>query len=115
MKDKAFDAAIDSACKNLSSAACQGMRQDLALMAKSYDEQMDGHYIGTMRSVYGDGAKQVDELMWKYATADAQAQRATNIDRIASNWGLVKKQLQPCMTAWQLYTQQPPLVVLFMG
>ncbi|RDT48072.1 hypothetical protein DXF93_29160, partial [Escherichia coli] len=90
-KDKAFDAAMDSACKNLSSSACQGMRQELAAMGKSYDEKLDGQYIGTMRSVYGDGAKQVDELMWKYATADAQAQRATNIDRIASNWGVSKE------------------------
>ena len=87
-KDKAFDAALDSACKGLSSAACQGMRQELAAMAKSYDEQLDGQYIGTMRNVYRDGAEQVDGLMWQYAGADAKAARDANIQRIASNWGV---------------------------
>ncbi|WP_324292998.1 DUF6862 domain-containing protein [Pectobacterium brasiliense] len=77
-----FNAAIDAACKNLSSAACQGMWQELSAMAKSYDEQMDGQYIGTMRSVYGDGAKQVDGLMWQYATADMKAQREADIVRL---------------------------------
>ena len=90
-KDKAFDTAIDSACKNLSSAACQGMRQELAAMAKSYDEKLDDHYIGTMRSVYGDGAKQVDSLIWKYATADAEAQRGADVTRLAENWGISKE------------------------
>lgn len=36
-KDKAFDAAIDATCQNLSSAQCSGMRQELAAMGKSYD------------------------------------------------------------------------------
>ncbi|MEQ9850122.1 hemagglutinin repeat-containing protein [Pectobacterium brasiliense] len=81
-KDELFNAAIDAACQNLSSAACQGMRQELSAMAKSYDEQMDGQYIGTMRSVYGDGAKQVDGLMWQYATADMKAQREADIVRL---------------------------------
>ncbi|POE30654.1 VENN motif pre-toxin domain-containing protein, partial [Pectobacterium odoriferum] len=87
-KDGAFDAAIDAACKNLSSAACQGMRQELAAMAKSYDEQLDGQYIGTMASIYKEGKGQVDGLMWQYATADAQAQKTKNIQTIASNWGV---------------------------
>ena len=87
-KDKAFDVALASACQGLSSAACQGMRQDLAEMAKSYDEQLDGQYIGTMASVYKDGAGDVDRLMWQYATADAQAQKAKDIQTIASNWGV---------------------------
>ncbi|MFW5407391.1 VENN motif pre-toxin domain-containing protein [Pectobacterium brasiliense] len=34
-KDELFNAAIDAACKNLSSAACQGMWQELSAMAKS--------------------------------------------------------------------------------
>ena len=51
-KDKAFDAKLNAACQGLSSAACQGMRQELAAMAKSYDEQLDGQYIGNMGSVY---------------------------------------------------------------
>ena len=55
-KDKAFDAALDKACQGLSSSACQGMRQELAVMGKSYDEQMDGQYVGTMGSVYKEGA-----------------------------------------------------------
>ncbi|MEM6162705.1 VENN motif pre-toxin domain-containing protein, partial [Erwinia sp. P6884] len=90
-KDKAFDAALDSACKNLSSTACQGMRQELSAMAKSYDEQMDGQYVGTMRSVYADGAKQVDGQMWQYASADAKAQREADIGRIAENWDVSKE------------------------
>ncbi|HDL8541647.1 TPA: VENN motif pre-toxin domain-containing protein [Yersinia enterocolitica] len=87
-KDKAFDAAIDAACKNLSSKQCSGMRQELAAMGKSYDEQMDGQYIGTMASVYKEGANKIDGLMWQYATADAQAQKAKDIQTIASNWGV---------------------------
>ncbi|WP_261442163.1 VENN motif pre-toxin domain-containing protein [Serratia grimesii] len=87
-KDKAFDAAIDDACKSLSSAQCSGLRQELAAMGKSYDEQMDGQYIGTMASVYKEGADKVDGLMWQYATADAQAQKAKDIQTIASNWGV---------------------------
>ncbi|EMS7105120.1 VENN motif pre-toxin domain-containing protein [Yersinia enterocolitica] len=87
-KDKAFDAAIDAACKNLSSEQCSGMRQELAAMGKSYDEQMDGQYIGTMASVYKEGANKIDGLMWQYATADAQAQKAKDIQTIASNWGV---------------------------
>ncbi len=59
-KDKAFDMAMDKTCQGLSSAACQGMRQELAAMGKSYDAQMDGQYIGTMASVYKEGA---DKLM----------------------------------------------------
>ncbi len=84
-KDKAFDAALDSACKGLSSEACRGMRQELAAMGKSYDAQMDGQYIGTMASVCKDGADKVDGLMWQYATADAQAQKAKDIQTIATN------------------------------
>ncbi|EKN6149278.1 hypothetical protein DVQ07_19840, partial [Yersinia enterocolitica] len=87
-KDKAFDAAIDAACKHLSSAQCRGMRQELAAMGKSYDEQMDGQYIGTMASVYKEGADKVDDLLWQYATADAQAQKAKDIQTIATNWGV---------------------------
>ncbi|NTY88836.1 hypothetical protein FCH33_18855 [Serratia fonticola] len=87
-KDKAFDAAIDDACKSLSSAQCSGLRQELTAMGKSYDEQMDGQYIGTMASVYKEGADKVDGLMWQYATADAQAQKAKDIQTIASNWGV---------------------------
>nr|WP_222422327.1 VENN motif pre-toxin domain-containing protein [Yersinia mollaretii] len=87
-KDKAFDAALDSACKGLSSAACQGMRQELAAMGKSYDALLDGQYIGTMASVYQEGADKVDGLLWQYATADAQAQKAKNIQTIATNWGV---------------------------
>jgi len=87
-KDKAFDAAIDDACKSLSSAQCSGLRQELTAMGKSYDEQMDGQYIGTMASVYKEGADKVDGLMWQYATAEAQAQKAKDIQTIASNWGV---------------------------
>ncbi|WP_308420891.1 VENN motif pre-toxin domain-containing protein, partial [Hafnia psychrotolerans] len=87
-KDKAFDAAIDAACKNLSSADCRGMRQELAAMGKSYDAQLDGQYIGTMASVYKEGADKVDSLLWQYATADAQAQKAKDIQTIATNWGV---------------------------
>ncbi|HFI1931346.1 TPA: VENN motif pre-toxin domain-containing protein [Yersinia enterocolitica] len=81
-KDKAFDAAIDAACKNLSSEQCSGMRQEFAAMGKSYDEQMDGQYIGTMASIYKEGADKIDGLMWQYATADAQAQKAKDIQTI---------------------------------
>jgi len=87
-KDKAFDATINAACQHLSSVQCRGMRQELAAMGKSYDEQMDGQYIGTMASVYKEGADKVDSLMWQYATADAQAQKAKDIQTIASNWGV---------------------------
>ncbi|WNK46192.1 hemagglutinin repeat-containing protein [Pantoea agglomerans] len=97
-KDKAFDAALDSACKGLSSAACQGMRQELAAMSKSYDQQLDGQYIGTMGSVYKEGKGQVDALMWQYASADAKAEREANVNRIAENWGVSKE------TADGLYT-----------
>ncbi|WP_437342018.1 polymorphic toxin type 50 domain-containing protein [Ewingella docleensis] len=83
-KDKAFDAAIDAACKNLSSEDCRGMRQELAAMGKSYDAQLDGQYIGTMASVYKEGADQVDGLLWKYATADAQAEKERNIQILVS-------------------------------
>ncbi len=83
-KDNAFDAA----CKNLSSAQCNGMRQELNSMGKSYDAQMDGQHIGTMASVYKDGADKVDGLIWQYATAGAQAQKAKDIQTIASNWGV---------------------------
>lgn len=58
-KDKAFDVALDNACLRLSSSACQGMRQELAAMGKSYDEQMDGQYVGTMGSVYKEGADKI--------------------------------------------------------
>ncbi|QDY43942.1 DUF6862 domain-containing protein [Candidatus Pantoea soli] len=51
-KSDAFDVALDSACKNLSSSACKGMRQELAAMGRSYDEKLDDQYIGTMGSVY---------------------------------------------------------------
>ncbi|MCB5321719.1 hypothetical protein LH412_06705 [Yersinia intermedia] len=64
------------------------MRQELAAMGKSYDEQMNGQYIGTMASVYKEGAEKVDGLMWQYATADTQAQKAKDIQTIASNWGV---------------------------
>lgn len=97
-KDKAFDAALDSACKGLSSAACQGMRQELAAMSKSYDQQLDGQYIGTMGSVYKEGKGHVDALMWQYASADAKAEREANVNRIAENWGVSKE------TADGLYT-----------
>ncbi len=90
-KDKAFDAAMDSACKNLSSAACQGMRQELAAMGRSYDEKLDGQYVGNMGSVYKEGKGQVDALMWQYASADAKAERDANINRIAENWGVSKE------------------------
>ncbi|MFK8260761.1 DUF6862 domain-containing protein, partial [Erwinia sp. AnSW2-5] len=90
-KDKAFNAAIDAACKKLSSAQCQGMRQELAAMSKSYDEQLDGQYIGNMGSVYKEGKGQVDALMWQYATTDAKTEREVNINRIAENWGVSKE------------------------
>lgn len=90
-KDKAFDDKLNAACQELSSAGCKGMRQELAAMAKSYDGHLSGQYAGTMRSVYKDGAKQVDALMWQYASADAKAQREADINRIAGNWGVSKK------------------------
>ncbi|WP_345828016.1 hemagglutinin repeat-containing protein [Erwinia sp. HDF1-3R] len=97
-KDKAFDAKLNAACQGLSSAACQGMRQELAAMAKSYDEQLDGQYVGNMGSVYKEGKGQVDALMWQYASADAKAEREANVNRIAANWGVSKE------TADNLYT-----------
>ncbi len=97
-KDKAFDAALKSACQGLSSVACQGIRQELAAMGKSYDEQMDGQYIGTMASVYQEGAGKVDSLIWQYATEDVKAQKAKDIQTIASNWGVSVE------TASTLYT-----------
>ncbi|PXW43874.1 filamentous hemagglutinin [Erwinia sp. AG740] len=98
-KSDAFDTAIDAACKNLTSAQCQGMRQQLAAMGKSYDEQLDGQYIGTMRSVYKDGAKEVDDLMWQYATADAKAEREANVNRLAENWDISKEAADTLYTA----------------
>lgn len=83
-KDKAFDIAIDAACQNLSSDQCKGLRQDLAAMANSYDELLDGEDIGKIRSVYMDGAEQVDDLMWQYATADAKAKRDADIKLLAT-------------------------------
>lgn len=53
-------------------------------MAGSYDELLDGEYIGKMRSVYKDGAKQVDDLLWQYATADAITQRDASIQLLAT-------------------------------
>ncbi|MFZ4835193.1 glycohydrolase toxin TNT-related protein [Rouxiella sp. Mn2063] len=97
-KSRAFDVALGAACQNLSSAACNGMRQELASMAKSYEKQLDGQYIGNMRSVYQDGAKQVDAQMWQYATADAKAEREANVTRLAENWGVSRE------TADKLYT-----------
>ena len=90
-QDKEFDAALDSACKNLSSSACQGMRQELAAMGRSYDEKLDGQYIGNMGSIYKEGKGQVDALMWQYATADVKAEREANVNRIAENWGVSKE------------------------
>ncbi|WP_232012384.1 VENN motif pre-toxin domain-containing protein [Cedecea lapagei] len=87
-KDKAFDVALDKACNGLSSSACQGMRQELAAMGKSYDEQMDGQYVGTMGSVYKEGADKIAGQQWQYATADAKAQRDADVQRIAQNWGV---------------------------
>jgi len=37
-----------------------------------------------MRSVYKDGAEQVDDLMWQYATADAKAKRDADIKLLAT-------------------------------
>ncbi|WP_370884506.1 hemagglutinin repeat-containing protein, partial [Enterobacter cloacae complex sp. 2015409] len=87
-KDKAFDAALNKACNRLSSSACQGMRQELAAMGKSYDEQMDGQYVGTMGSVYKEGADKIAGQQWQYATADAKAKRDADIQSIAQNWGV---------------------------
>ncbi|MBF7995936.1 VENN motif pre-toxin domain-containing protein [Rahnella sp. SAP-29] len=97
-KDEAFDGALDAACKGLSSDACRGMRQELAAMAESYDAQLDGQYIGTMASIYQEGAGKVDSLMWQYAKADAQAQKDRDIQIIATNWGVSVE------TASTLYT-----------
>lgn len=87
-KDQAFDVALDNACKGLSSAACKGMRQELAVMGQSYDEQMDGQYVGTMGSVYKEGADKIAGQQWQYAAADVKAQRDADIQRIAQNWGV---------------------------
>ncbi|WP_210514777.1 hemagglutinin repeat-containing protein [Pantoea ananatis] len=87
-KDQAFDVALDNACKGLSSAACKGMRQELAVMGQSYDEQMDGQYVGTMGSVYKEGADKIAGQQWQYAAADAKAQRDADVQRIAQNWGV---------------------------
>ncbi|WP_318841844.1 VENN motif pre-toxin domain-containing protein, partial [Pluralibacter gergoviae] len=87
-KDKAFDEKLNAACQGLSSGACQGMRQELAAMGKSYDAQMDGQYIGTLGSVYKEGADKIAGQQWQYATADAKAQRDADIQRIAQNWGV---------------------------
>ncbi|NIH41400.1 filamentous hemagglutinin N-terminal domain-containing protein [Enterobacter asburiae] len=87
-KDKAFDVALDKACQGLSSSACQGMRQELAVMGQSYDEQMDGQYVGTMGSVYKDGAEKIAGQQWQYATADAKAQRDASVELIGKNWGV---------------------------
>ncbi|ENU2133042.1 hypothetical protein ACE60T_003317 [Salmonella enterica] len=57
-------------------------------MGKSYDEQMDGQYVGTMGSVYKDGANKIAGQQWQYATADAKAQRDASVQMIAKNWGV---------------------------
>ncbi|MBK0035812.1 hemagglutinin repeat-containing protein [Erwinia sp. S43] len=98
-KDKAFDAKLNAACEGLSSAACQGMRQELAAMAKSYDEQLDGQYVGNMGTVYKEGKGQVDALIRQYATADAKAEREANVNRIAENWGVSKEAADGLYTA----------------
>ncbi|WP_081317498.1 VENN motif pre-toxin domain-containing protein [Pantoea dispersa] len=90
-KSEAFDANLDAACKNLSSAQCQGMRQELAAMGRSYDEKLDGQYVGTMGSVHKEGKGQVDALLWQYATADVKAERDANVNRIAENWSVSKE------------------------
>ena len=87
-KDKAFDTALDKACQGLSSDACKGMRQELAAMGRSYDEQMDGQYVGTIGSVYKEGADKIAGQQWQYATADAKVQRDADVQRIAQNWGV---------------------------
>ncbi|MFG6654206.1 toxin glutamine deamidase domain-containing protein [Scandinavium sp. M-37] len=57
-------------------------------MGKSYDEQMDGQYVGTMGSVYKEGADKIAGQQWQYATADAKAQRDADVQHIAQNWGV---------------------------
>ncbi|HEN3615188.1 TPA: hypothetical protein U5E22_004195, partial [Yersinia enterocolitica] len=47
---------------------------------------------------YKEGADKVDGLLWQYATADAQAQKAKDIQTIAKNWGVSVE------TASALYT-----------
>jgi hypothetical protein len=64
------------------------MRQELAAMGRSYDEQMDGQYVGTLGSVYKDGTDKIAGQQWQYATADAKAQRDTDVQRIVQNWGV---------------------------
>ncbi|MBP2153428.1 VENN motif pre-toxin domain-containing protein [Erwinia rhapontici] len=83
-KDLAFDEAIDKACQNLSSEQCRGMRQTLSEMGKSYDKNLDGEYIATMRAVYKDDAGKADGQIWKYANADAKAQRVADIQKLAA-------------------------------
>ncbi|NNS08996.1 VENN motif pre-toxin domain-containing protein [Erwinia sp. JH02] len=83
-KDLAFDEAIDKACQNLSSEQCRGMRQTLSEMGKSYDKSLDGEYIATMRAVYKDDAGKADGQIWKYANADAKAQRVADIQKLAA-------------------------------
>lgn len=84
------------------------MRQELAAMGKSYDATLEGQYIGTMASVYKAGADKVDSLMWQYANADAQAQKAKDIQTVL-------KRLQRFLRLWQAFTSQRRLVVRFMG
>lgn len=96
-KSDEFDRVLSSVCKQLSSEDCRGMRQELAAMGRSYDDKLDGQYIGNMGSIYKEGKSQVDTLMWKYATADAIAERDSNISKLAENWSVSKA------TAIQLY------------
>lgn len=51
-------------------------------MGRSYDEQIDGQYIGNMGSVYKEGKGQVDTLLWQYASADAKAERDANVNAL---------------------------------
>ncbi|MES4611345.1 VENN motif pre-toxin domain-containing protein [Ewingella sp. CoE-038-23] len=56
-KDKAFDAAIDAACKNLSSEGCRGMRQELATMGNrlSNDEKSNISALCTLAAGLAGG------------------------------------------------------------
>jgi hypothetical protein len=49
-KDKAFNAAIDAACKNLPLEDCRGMRQELAVMGNrlSNDEKSNISALSTL-------------------------------------------------------------------
>ncbi len=87
-KDQAFDEAINAACQSLSSAQCLGLRTELETMGESYDQLVDGAYLETYRSIYGEGAEDVDGLLWEYATADAEAKREADIQWIAQNNGI---------------------------